>query len=100
MIISVTSPSIDEPEQYYGWVVYILECSDKSLYTGITNNLDKRTKTHNEGKGAKYTKVRRPVVLRYFEKVKDKSSALKREIAIKKLSRQQKLLLMASKGKI
>ncbi|MST03990.1 MAG: GIY-YIG nuclease family protein [Candidatus Pacebacteria bacterium] len=77
------------------YFVYILECSDKSLYTGITNNLEKRIKNHNESKvGARYTKARRPVVLRCFEKVKTKSLALKREIEIKSWTREKKLNLI------
>ena len=93
MIISVTEPSLINKEKS-DWFVYILECSDKSLYTGITNNLEKRIRTHNEGKGAKYTRARRPVVLKYYETASDKSSASKREIALKKLSRIQKIKLI------
>ena len=93
MIISVTEPVITAsilPK----WYIYIVECRDKSLYTGITNDLKKRIKTHNEGKGAKYTRAKRPVVLKYYESTSDKSSALKREIEIKKLSRNQKIKLI------
>ncbi len=78
---------------------YIVECSDSSLYTGYTNNLLKRIETHNSGKGAKYTRGRRPVKLVYFEKFKDKSLALKREYAIKQLSRQEKKKLINKKKK-
>ena len=75
--------------------VYILECSDKTLYAGWTNNMEKRLQEHNEGKsGAKYTRGRRPVRLVYREPCPTKSDALKRERAIKKLSRAQKLLLI------
>lgn len=78
--------------KYY---VYILECSDKTLYTGITTNLKKRITAHNTSKsGAHYTKTRRPVVLVYSEKCKDLSMALKREHALKKLSRKEKLDLI------
>ncbi len=94
MIIIATKPATEISKNPDGWVVYILECCDGSLYTGITNNLDNRIKTHNSGKGAKFTRARRPVVLRYFENVESKSAALKREIAIKKLSRTQKLELI------
>lgn len=75
------------------WFVYILECSDekKSLYTGITNNLEKRITTHNAGKGAKYTKGRLPVKLLKSFEVPDKSTALKLEYQIKQLSRDEKL---------
>lgn len=75
--------------------VYILECSDKTLYSGWTNNMEKRLQEHNEGKGgAKYTRGRRPVRLVYREPCPTKSDALKREREIKKLSRAQKLLLI------
>ena len=76
------------------WHVYIIECIDGSLYTGITNDLDKRITSHNEGRGAKYTKSRRPVRLRYTELVADRESASKREYAIKTLSRAAKLELI------
>lgn len=76
--------------------VYILRCSDDTLYTGITNDLDKRLYEHNHSpSGAKYTRGRRPVVCVYSETCDDKSSALKREIAIKKLSRTEKTRLIA-----
>lgn len=74
--------------------VYILECSDKTLYTGWTNNLPKRIEAHSKGKGAKYTRCRLPVKLVYFEEHDDKVSAQKREYAIKQLSRIQKLHLI------
>ena len=75
---------------------YILRCKDGSLYTGWTNDLEKRIGDHNAGKGAKYTKGRRPVELAYYEAFETKEEAMKREYAIKKLSRRQKseLLLM------
>ncbi len=73
---------------------YILECADKTLYVGSTNNLEKRLKEHNNSKsGAHYTKIRRPVKLRYFEKFKTSSKALKREYEIKQWTRSQKLKL-------
>lgn len=75
------------------WCVYILECSDGSLYTGITNDLQKRLITHNKGKGAKYTCSRRPVTLRVSFDAKDRSSASKEEYRIKQLTREQKLKL-------
>ena len=73
---------------------YILECADGSLYTGWTNDLDKRLKAHNEGTASKCTRARRPVKLVYYEKFETKSEAMKREAAIKKLSRDQKLRLI------
>ena len=78
------------------WKVYIVKCSDKTFYTGITNNIKLRLETHNLGKGAKYTKSRLPVILVYLEPVDDKSSALSREIEIKKLNRSQKINLINS----
>ena len=73
--------------------IYILECRDKTLYTGYTNDLDKRIKTHNEKKGAKYTRGRTPVVLKYYEEFDNKIDAMKRESQIKKLRRLKKLML-------
>ena len=73
---------------------YIVRCSDGSLYTGWTNNLKKRIKAHNDGKGAKYTKTRRPVELVYYEKFVTKEEAMSREYHIKQLSRAQKLELI------
>ena len=76
------------------YFIYILECSDKTLYIGSTNNLEKRLHNHNNSKsGAHYTKIRRPVVLKYSESFETKSEALKRECAIKKFSRAEKLKL-------
>jgi putative endonuclease len=77
------------------YFVYILNCKDKTLYTGITNNLEKRLKAHNSLKsGAHYTKIRRPVKLIYSEKYNNKSKALKRELEIKNLTRLEKLKLI------
>jgi len=77
------------------YYVYILECNDMTLYTGITKDLQRRLLEHNKSsKGAKYTRVRRPVILLYSEECGDRSSAAKREYAIKKLTRDQKLALI------
>lgn len=73
---------------------YLLRCADGSLYCGWTNCLEKRLKAHNEGKGAKYTKGRRPVVLAYWEEFATKEEALKREAAIKHLTRREKQQLI------
>ena len=73
--------------------VYIVQCKDHSLYTGYARDVEARIKQHNLGKGAKYTKARRPVVLVYQEMYDTKSEALKREFEIKQLSRKQKLAL-------
>jgi len=78
--------------KYY---VYILQCSDNSLYTGITTDLERRIFEHNNSdKGAKYTKIRRPVILVYNEKCENRSDASKREYEIKKLTRTQKLKII------
>ena len=78
------------------WHVYIIECNDGSLYTGITNDLDKRITAHNAGVGAKYTKSRRPVHLLYSEPVPDRKQASQREYAIKSLHKSAKIDLIAS----
>ena len=79
------------------YVVYIAQCSDNTLYTGITKELTRRISEHNSSvKGAKYTKARRPVTLVYHEEHADRSSASKREYAIKKMSRQKKRCLIDS----
>jgi putative endonuclease len=80
-------------KQIKQWVVYLLECSDKTIYTGISNDLEKRIATHNHGKGARYTKTRIPVRLIKYFKVENKSEALKLEYKIKQMSRKEKLLL-------
>lgn len=73
------------------WFVYILRCADDTLYTGITTDLERRLHEHNhEPLGARYTRARRPLTLAYSEEAEDRSTASKREYAIKKLSRQQK----------
>lgn len=75
------------------WFVYLLTCSDGTLYCGATTNIEKRVKKHNAGAGAKYTKTRLPVSLFKFWTFINKSDALKREYAIKQLSRDEKLAL-------
>jgi len=76
------------------WHVYLLECADHTLYTGITNDLDRRVKEQNSSKlGAKYTRGRQPVVLKYSKPLSSRSDALKEELRIKKLSRKEKLEL-------
>lgn len=78
------------------WYLYILRCVDGTFYTGITNNLDRRFKMHNDGKGARYTRARRPVELLYREMLKSRTSALVRECAVKALPRKSKESLIAS----
>jgi putative endonuclease len=76
------------------WNIYIIECKDGKLYTGITNDLKRRIKQHNSGNGCRFTKYRIPVKLLYTEKASGRSEALKREAQIKKLPRQKKLELI------
>ena len=75
---------------------YILRCVDGTLYTGWTNDLEKRLTAHNSGHGARYTRSRRPVELIYYEKFETKEEAMRRECAVKKLSRAEKLRLIAA----
>mgnify|MGYP001031977522 CR=1 FL=1 len=77
---------------------YIVKCADSTLYTGWTNDLDKRIKAHNSGKGAKYTKTRRPVKLVYYEEHETKNEAMSREYAIKQLTRKEKENLIKGKN--
>ena len=76
------------------WKLYILRCRDGSLYTGITTDVEKRFAAHNAGKGAKYTRGRGPLELVYREDCGDHSAALKRELEIKALSRDEKMKLI------
>ena len=81
------------------WVVYILQCRDGTLYTGITDRLEHRIKAHNEGKGAKYTRGRGPVMLLWQEQCEGHSQALRREAQVKRLSRAEKLALIGDVDK-
>ena len=76
------------------WYLYILQCGDGSLYTGITTDVEKRLEAHRSGKGAKYTRGRLPLKLKYREACGTHSDALKRELEIKHLSREEKLALI------
>lgn len=78
----------------YEWEVYILQCGDGTLYTGIARDAEKRLKMHQSGKGAKYTRGRGPLTLVYREGCESHTQALQREIAVKKLTRRQKLNLI------
>ncbi len=77
------------------WYVYIVRCADASLYTGVAKNIDSRIALHNVGRGAKYTRARLPVTLVYREAVVDRSAALRRECAIKRLRSAAKRKLIA-----
>lgn len=76
------------------WTVYLLECADGTFYIGSTTDLERRLKEHNSPKGAKYTKTRQPVIVRYQEDAPDRSRAQAREAALKKLTRAQKEALI------
>jgi putative endonuclease len=78
------------------WFVYILRCGDGSLYTGSTNRLAERLTAHQAGKGAKYTRSHLPVELVYHETVASRSAALQREVVIKKMTKTEKLALLAT----
>ena len=78
------------------WYLYILRCGDGSLYTGITTDVEARLETHRSGKGAKYTRGRGPLELVYREECEDHSQALKRELAVKAMSREEKQKLIKS----
>jgi putative endonuclease len=87
-----------DEEQETAWCVYILRCSDKTLYTGVTNNIERRVEAHNRGVGAKYTRGRRPVELVFVESSSDRSTALRREWSIKRLKLADKLKIIHQSG--
>ncbi|MBW9256851.1 MAG: GIY-YIG nuclease family protein [Candidatus Thiodiazotropha sp. (ex. Lucinisca nassula)] len=76
------------------WYVYILRCTDDTLYTGITNDINRRVAEHNRGVGAKYTRGRTPVKLVFTETLPDRSAALRRELAIKRMKTAEKQLMI------
>ncbi len=77
-----------------GWFVYMLRCGDDSLYTGYTDDVERRLQVHQSGKGAKYTRSRLPVSLAYREELPSRSAAMRREAALKKYTRAEKLELV------
>lgn len=79
------------------WSLYVLECSDGSFYTGVTTDIDRRFREHQEGKASRYTRTRRPVVLVYREACGTRSQSLARECAVKSLSRERKEELVAGR---
>ena len=81
------------------WYLYVLQCGDDTLYTGITNDLQRRVQLHNNGTASRYTRSRLPVVLIYQERCLGRSSALKKEYAMKQLSRKEKDIYIAKKSK-
>ena len=82
------------------WWVYILRCGDGTLYTGSTDDVERRLEAHRAGKGAKYTRGRGPLELVYSEGCPDRSAALRRECAVKRLTRQEKLRMIAERGDV
>ena len=99
MMMSLKKEMVGLVQQQNNYV-YIVRCSDQTLYTGWTNHLEKRIEAHNAGKGAKYTKARRQVELVYFETFDNKGDAIKREYQIKQLKRSEKEKLILRKKKI
>ena len=91
-MIKISEDNSSEKDNKY--FAYMLICSDNTIYSGFSTDLQKRVDTHNRGKGAKYTRSRLPVRLAYWEEFSEKSDALKREYAFKKMKRSQKLLLI------
>ena len=98
MMMSLKKEMVALAQQQNNYV-YIVRCSDQTLYTGWTNQLEKRIEAHNAGKGAKYTKARLPVEIIYHEEYPTKEEAMRREAAIKKLTRKQKIELIKNRTK-
>ena len=89
-------PSVPKAKRKPKWFVYVLRCGDGTLYTGVTTDPDRRLAQHNAGTASKYTRSRRPVAMAYREPAKSHGAALRREVAIKKLSRSAKEELIAA----
>ena len=87
------------PSSGKGWFVYVLRCADGTLYTGITTDVSRRCRQHNDGTASRYTRSRRPTRLVYQEAHPDRGSALRREAAIKALSRREKQALVRRAGR-
>ena len=79
---------------------YMVECSDGSLYTGLTTDPDRRTRQHNQGRGARYTRMHRPVKLVYVEEVGDRKAAMQRELQIKRMKHTQKIRLIQTNAEV
>jgi putative endonuclease len=92
-------PAAKQKKKPVGWFLYLLQCSDGTLYTGITNDLVRRVKQHNSGIASKYTRSRLPVALLHKERCKSRSSALKKEYALKQLSKKEKQEYIAIRPK-
>jgi len=89
-------PGADMPRARAGWWVYVVRCADGTLYTGVTNDVPRRVERHNAGTASKYTRARRPVELAYREPARGRGAALRREAAIKRLTRRAKESLIAA----
>jgi predicted GIY-YIG superfamily endonuclease len=89
-ILNRITPAKKRSKKTVAWLLYILKCSDNTLYTGITNDLPRRLAQHNNGTASRYTRSRLPVQLIYHEKCRGRSSALKKEYELKQLSRKEK----------
>lgn len=89
---------MSSPPSHRGWWVYLLRCSDGTLYAGATNDLERRLAQHAAGRGAAYTRSRLPVELVWSEPARDRGAALRREASIKRLDRRRKLALVAGGG--
>lgn len=87
---------LNENGKSESWFLYILECNDGTLYTGITNDITRRLQQHNDGKGARYTRTRCPVKLLYYEPCRNRAAAMVRECAVKSLPRERKMKIVRS----
>jgi predicted GIY-YIG superfamily endonuclease len=92
-------PAMKKKKKTAAWLLYVLKCSDKTLYTGITNDLPLRIVRHNSGTASRYTRSRLPVTLLFSERCRGRSSALKKEYAMKQLSRKEKEQYIKKKSK-
>ena len=94
------TPAKKRSKKTVAWLLYILKCSDNTLYTGITNDLPRRLAQHNNGTASRYTRSRLPVKVVYSEPCSNRSCALKKELAVKRLSRKEKEKYIEKRGKI
>jgi len=95
MMTAAPRARLGPPRARRGWCVYLLRCGDGTLYAGATNDLARRLDAHGRGAGARYTRSRLPVALAFTERARDRSAALRREAALKRLTRAEKLALVA-----
>jgi predicted GIY-YIG superfamily endonuclease len=100
MLQAMKAKGINPSPAHAVWSLYILRCCDGTLYTGVSNDIDRRFLSHQEGKASRYTRTRRPVALVYREECGSRSAALSRECAVKTLSRKKKDELIAGKSAV